>query len=100
MIKSVNPKGNQPWIFIGRTDVKAKVPTLWPPGVKSWLVGKDPDAGKDWSQKEKWVTEDKMYSVDIHFNKLWGIVEDTGDWQAAVHGNSRVRHDLVTEQQQ
>ena len=98
MIKSVNPKGNQPWIFIGRTDAESEAPRS--PAAKRWLVGKDPDAGKDWSQKEKWVTEDKMYSVDIHFNKLWGIVEDTGDWQAAVHGDSRVRHDLVTEQQQ
>ena len=57
-IKPVNPKGNQLWIFIGRTDVEAEAPVLWPPDVKSWRIGKDPDAGKDWGQ-EKWVTEDE-----------------------------------------
>ena len=49
-IKPVNPKGNQSWIFIGRTDAEAEAPILWPPDVKSWLTGKDPDAGKDWMQ--------------------------------------------------
>ena len=58
-IKPVNPKGNQSWIFIGRTDAKAETPNLWPPDVKSWLR-KDPDAEKDWGQKEKGVTEDEM----------------------------------------
>ena len=57
-IKPVSPKGNQPWIFTGRTDVEA--PIFWPPGVKNWLIGKDPDAGKDWRQKEKGGTEDEM----------------------------------------
>ena len=56
--KPVNPKGNQPWIFIGRIDVEAAI--LWPPDVKSWLIGKDPDAEKEWKQKEKGVAEDKM----------------------------------------
>ena len=59
-IKSVNPKGNQSWIFIGRTDAEAETPILWPPDVKNWLIGKDPDAGKDWRQEEKGVTEDEM----------------------------------------
>ena len=59
-IKSVNPKGNQPWIFIVMTDAEAEAPVLWPPDVKSWLVGKDPDAGKDWGQEEKKVAEDEM----------------------------------------
>ena len=59
-IKSVNPKGNQPWIFIGRTDAEAESPILWPPHAKSWLTGKDPDAGKDWEQEEKGVTGDGM----------------------------------------
>ena len=54
----VNPKGNKPWLFIGRMDTEALV--LWPPDVKSWLIGKDPDAGKDWKQKEKRVAEDEM----------------------------------------
>ena len=59
-IKTVNPKGNQPWIFIGRTDAEAEAPVLWPPDAKSWLIRKDPDAGKDQMQKEKGVPEDKM----------------------------------------
>ena len=59
-IKPVNPKENQPWIFIGRTDAEAEVPVLWPPDVKNWLTGKDPDARKDWRQEEKGMTEDKM----------------------------------------
>ena len=59
-IKPVNPKGNQSWIFIGRTDAEAEAPTLWPPDVKSRLIGKDPDAGKDWRQEEKGMIEDKM----------------------------------------
>ena len=59
-IKSVNPKGNQPWIFIGMTDAEAEAPILWPRDVKSWLIGKDPDAGKDWGQEEKKVAEDEM----------------------------------------
>ena len=59
-IKPVNPKGNQFWIFIGRTDAKAETPILWPANVKNWLIGKDPDAGKDWRQEEKGMTEDEM----------------------------------------
>ena len=58
-IKLVNPKGNQPWIFIGRTDAEAEAPVLWPLDAKSQLIGKDPDAGKDWRQ-EKEMTEDEM----------------------------------------
>ena len=58
-IQPVHPKGNQSWIFIGRTDVEAETPILWPPDVKSWLIWKDPDAGKDWGQ-EKRTTEDEM----------------------------------------
>ena len=57
-IKPVNPKGNQPWIFIERIDAEAKALILWPPDVKSWLIGKDPDPGNDWRQKEKGMTED------------------------------------------
>jgi len=59
-IKLINPKGNQSWIFIGRSDAETEAPTLWPPDVKSWLIGKVPDAGKDWGQKEKRTIEDKM----------------------------------------
>ena len=59
-IQAVNPKGNQPWILIGRTDAEAEARILWPSDVKSWLIGKDPDAEKDWGQKEKGMTEDEM----------------------------------------
>ena len=63
-IKSVNPKGTQPWILIGTTDAdaEAEAPVLWPPDVKNWLIGKDPDAGKDWRQKEKRAAEDEMFA--------------------------------------
>ena len=59
-IQPVNPKGNQSWIFIGRTDAKAETPILWPPDAKNWLIGKDPDAGKDCRREEKGMTEDEM----------------------------------------
>ena len=57
-IQPVHPKGNQSWIFIRKTDAEAETPILWPPNVKNWLIGKDPDAGKDWRQEEKGMTED------------------------------------------
>ena len=60
-IKPVNPKGNQSWIFIGRTDAEAEAPIIWPPDAKSRLIGKDPDAGKIWRQEEKGMTEDEMF---------------------------------------
>ena len=59
-IKPVNPKGNQTWIFIGRIDAETEAPILWPPNVKSWFIGKDPDTGKDWGQEEKGATENEM----------------------------------------
>ena len=59
-IKTVNPKGNQPWIFIGGIDAKAEAPIISPPDVKNWLIGKDPDSGKNWGQEEKGLTEDEM----------------------------------------
>ena len=59
-IKPVNPKGNQPWIFIGRTDAEAEAPILWPPDAKSRLIGKNPDTGRAWGQEEKGATEDEM----------------------------------------
>ena len=59
-IKPVNPKGNQPWIVIGRTDAEVEALIIWPPNEKNWLIGKDPDAGKDWRQEEKGVAEDEM----------------------------------------
>ena len=59
-VQPVHPKGNQSWIFIGRTDAEAEIPILWPPLVKNWLIGKDPDAGKNWRQEEKGTIEDEM----------------------------------------
>ena len=59
-IQPVHSKGDQSWVFFGRTDAKAETPVLWPPHVKSWLIGKDSDAGRDWGQKEKGMTEDEM----------------------------------------
>ena len=59
-VQSVHPKGDQSWIFIGRTDIEAETPILWPSDAKNWLIGKDPDAGKDWKQEEKGKTEDEM----------------------------------------
>ena len=58
--KEIKSKGNQPWIFIGSTEAEAEAPILWPPDLKSWFIRKDPDAGKDWGQEEKWMTEDEM----------------------------------------
>ena len=59
-IKLVNPKGNQSWIFIGKIDAEDETPILWPPDVKNWVIGKDPDAGKDWRQVEKVTTRDEI----------------------------------------
>ena len=69
-IKPVNSKGNQPWIFIGRTDDEAEAPMLWPPDSKRWLIGKDPDLGKDWEQEEKGVTEDDGGMALLSLSKL------------------------------
>ena len=82
-IKSVHPKGNQSWIFIGKTDAEAEATILWSPDVKSWLIGKDPDAGKDERQEEKGTTEDERdgitNSMGMNFIKLWEIVRDRED---------------------
>ena len=67
-IQSVNPKGKQSWIFLRRTDAEAETPILWPPDVKSWFFRKDPDAGKDWKQKEKRTPEDKMVGWNHRLN--------------------------------
>ena len=67
-IQSVHPKGNQSWIFIGRTDAEAETPILWPPEVKNWFTGKDPDAGKDWRREEKGTTEDEMVGWHHRFD--------------------------------
>ena len=69
-IQPVHPKGNQFWIFVGRTDAEAETPILWPPDAKSWSIGKDPDAGKDWGQEEKGMTEDEMVGWNHQLNGL------------------------------
>ena len=68
-IQPDHPKGNQSWMFTGRTDAEAETPILWPPDVKSWLIWKDPDAGKDWSQEEKETTEDEMVEWHHRLNE-------------------------------
>jgi len=93
-IQPVHPKGNQPWIFTGRTDAEAEAPVLWPPDVKSWFIGKYPDAGQDWKQEEKGTTEDEMFGwhkPSMSLSKLQEMVKDREDWHAAVHGVTEIQ---------
>ena len=101
-IQPVNPKGNQSWIFIGRTDAEAEAPTLWPTDVKNWLIGKDPDPRKDRRQEEKGTTEDEMagwhHWLNGHeFEQLkheFELVMDTEAWHAVVHGVTKSQMQL------
>ena len=103
-VKPVNPKGNQPWVLIGRTDAEAEALILWLPDAKSWLIGKDPDAGRDRGKKQEWTTEDEM--VGWHhwlngreFEKTPADGEGQGSLVCCSPWCHRVRHDLATEQQ-
>ena len=103
--KPINPKGNQSWIFTGRTDAEAEAPVLWPSDAKSWLTGKLPWCWERLRQEEKGTTEDEMtgWRGWLNVHELEQALGDSGGqeaWRAAVHGSQRVGHDLVTEQQE
>ena len=84
-IQPVHPKGDQCWVFIGRTDVEAETPILWPPDMKSWLIWKDPDAWKDWGQEEKGMTEDEMVGWHHRLNGHgFGWTPGVGDGQGGL----------------
>ena len=86
-IQPVHSKEDQFWVFFGRTDARAEAPILWLPHVKSWLTGKDSDAGRDWGQEQKGTTEDEMaHSMDVSLNELQEMVMDREAWHAVVHG--------------
>ena len=102
--QAVHPKGNQSWIFIGRTDAEAEAPIFWSPDLKTWFIRKDPDAGKNWGQDDKRTTEDEMvgwhhWLNGLEFEQTQG---DSDEQKSLVCCTSWVcvRHNLVTEQQQ
>ena len=103
-IQPVHPKRDQSWVLIGRTDIEAETPILWPPDAKSWLIGKDPDAGKDWGQEEKGTTEDGMVGWHHRLSGHGFVWVDSGSWWwtgrpgvLRFMGSWRIRHDWATE---
>ena len=100
-IQLVHPKGNQSWMFIGRTDIETEAPILGPPDAKNWLIGKDPDAGKDWGQEKKQVTEDEMVGRHRFSGHEFEQTQRDSEGQPVVlqsMGSQRVRYDWETEQ--
>ena len=93
-IQPVHPKGDQSWVFIGMTDAEAETPVLWPPHAKSWLIGKDPDAGRDWGQEEKGTTEDEMAVWHHRLNGhefAWTLGVGDGQGGLEIHGVAKSR---------
>ena len=99
VIQPVNPRGNRSWIFIGRTDAEAETPILLPHDAKNWLIGKDPDAGRDWGQEEKGMAEDEMvgwhhHMMDMSLSRLWELVVDRKARCTEVHGVAKSQTQL------
>ena len=103
-IQPVHSEGDQPWDFFGRNDAKAEAPVLWPPHVKSWLIGKDSDAGRDWGQEEKGTTEDEIDGWMASLTRWTWVWVNSGSWwwtgrpgMLQFMGSQRVGHDWATE---
>ena len=102
-IQPAHPKGDQSWVFIGRTDAEAETPVVWPPDVKSWLIGIDPDAVKDWVQEEKGMTEGEMVGWHPRLNEQWVCVNSRSWWWTGwpgvlrFMGSQRIRRDWTSE---
>ena len=103
-IQPVHSEGDQPWDFFGSNDAKAETPVLWPPHAKSWLIGKDSDAGRDWGQEEKGTTEDEMAGWHHWLTRWTWVWVNSGSWwwtgrpgMLRFMGSQRFEHDWATE---